>query len=227
MTTSNRTKDMVGKTYGHWTITAVGTGKQKLVGRCVCGTVRETLYAPNLKTGKSQSCGCVSRAAAAKRNTTHGRTGTREYWVWKGMISRCDSPSNKSYPRYGGRGITVCPEWYDIDRFLRDMGPKPSPSHSLERVDNDMGYSAENCVWATQAEQVRNTRRTKKVVVAGETICAKDACADFGIAYTTFLSRCVDAGLTHQEGVDAGLLSPDDMRFKQAGASVRIPEVCE
>lgn len=217
---TNKTSDMVGHTYGRWTIIGLGAGKQKLIGRCECGLVRSTLYAPNLKSGKSRSCGCLAREEASKRSI-HGRTGTKEYWVWKEMIYRCTSKWHKNYNLYGGRGISVCREWYDIEKFISDMGPKPSVMHSLERVDNNKGYSKENCIWATKSEQSRNTRRTKIVNVGGEAMCAKDACEASGISYTTFRSRCEAAGVSEQEGADLGLLEPSDRRFTCEGQYVR------
>ena len=77
------------------------------------------------------------------------------------MRNRCLSPSNKSYDSYGGRGITICDAWNDFPTFVEDMGDKPSPEHSLDRIDNDGPYSPDNCRWATPAEQVGNQRLRK------------------------------------------------------------------
>ena len=83
------------------------------------------------------------------------------YGIWKGMRNRCTNPKNKAYPGYGGRGISVCEAWDDFDQFCQDMGDRPSPTHSIDRIDNDKGYSPDNCRWATPAEQCVNKRLRK------------------------------------------------------------------
>lgn len=98
--------------------------------------------------------------------TTHGAARsyrqTLEYRSWIGMKERCSNPKNKCYASYGGRGIRVCDRWIsDFSQFLADMGPKPSPKHSIDRIDNDGHYEPANCRWATTTQQVRNSRRTR------------------------------------------------------------------
>jgi hypothetical protein len=80
------------------------------------------------------------------------------YRTWVGMLQRCTNPRHISYPRYGGRGISVCDEWRSFERFLADMGEKPSPAHSIDRINNFVGYSKNNCRWATSKEQAQNKR---------------------------------------------------------------------
>lgn len=93
---------------------------------------------------------------------THGLSRTLEYRIWRGMITRCTNPNRESWKKYGGRGISVCARWRSsFESFLADMGPRPSPRHSIEREDNDGNYEPGNCRWATATEQGRNTRRTK------------------------------------------------------------------
>ncbi|SPA00497.1 conserved hypothetical protein [Cupriavidus taiwanensis] len=89
-----------------------------------------------------------------------------EYTAWVDMIQRCTNPKQESYADYGGRGITVCPEWReDFGRFLADLGPRPSPKHSLERRDIHESYCPSNCRWATNIEQ-QNNKRTNVISLA-------------------------------------------------------------
>jgi hypothetical protein len=96
---------------------------------------------------------------------THGANvrGNRkpEYNVWAKMRQRCENPNSKDYKNYGGRGIGVCEQWSDFSIFYRDMGDRPSEAHTIERVDNDKGYSPDNCIWATRDVQARNKRPRK------------------------------------------------------------------
>ena len=107
------------------------------------------------------------KIALAKTKHGHARDRTTEYHIWAGMIKRCRNPKCKAFENYGGRGITVCDRWNDYVAFLADMGPRPSPSHTLDRIKNDEGYGPDNCRWATWIEQARNRRPRKK-----KTVCA-------------------------------------------------------
>lgn len=119
---------------------------------CDCGASLDVL-AGNLLSGKSRSCGCVRRR--------HGKWKVPEYGVWRAIMQRCENPKSPAFRNYGGRGVGVCPAWRDFAVFYGDMGSRPSPLHSIERVDNDKGYEPSNCVWATQVGQGRNRRTSK------------------------------------------------------------------
>ena len=97
-------------------------------------------------------------------NKTHGMSGTPEYQAWHDMKRRCFNHNTKQYLDWGGRGITVCDRWLDFENFLADMGSRPTSKHSLDRIDNDGDYSAENCKWATKAEQQNNKRNNKPLI---------------------------------------------------------------
>lgn len=142
---------------------------------CDCGA-EKSVDQRQLAGGKTKSCGCLhregSRARAAsliEENTRHGMYATPEYRAWGDMLNRCRNPKHRCYAYYGGRGITVCARWLKSDAFLADMGPRPSPKHSLERIDNSKGYSPENCRWATRAVQANNTRKVRQITAFGRT----------------------------------------------------------
>ena len=114
--------------------------------------------------------------------------GTPEYSAWQHMKQRCANPNNKDYDHYGGRGISYCLAWDDFENFYADMGPRPEGC-TLDRIDNEGDYEPGNCRWATQTQQVRNSRRTVVISVNGERMCLKDAAAMFDINYSTARTR--------------------------------------
>jgi hypothetical protein len=92
------------------------------------------------------------------RQAKHGLSKRPEVTVWRGMVSRCTNQNATDYPRYGGRGIMVCDRWRLFANFFADMGERPSPKHSIDRIDNDGNYEPDNCRWATASEQRLNQR---------------------------------------------------------------------
>jgi len=137
--------------------------------QCDCGnTAHIRTYC--LTGGVTGSCGCIVK----EMKTTHGMSNIDTYSSWKSMKRRCYTVSNKSYKNYGARGITVCDRWRDsFQNFFDDMGYRPNKM-SIERIDNDKGYSKENCKWATYAEQNRNRRGNRKITHNGVTMIATD-----------------------------------------------------
>lgn len=131
--------------------------------RCDCGREKEILLADVLR-GHTLSCGCLRRDTTRTSKLIHGaarrRQHTAEYRSWRGLLTRTGNPSNPAFPYYGGRGISVCLRWVkSFEHFLADMGKKPSPLHSIERVNNDGDYTPSNCVWATPKQQAANRRK--------------------------------------------------------------------
>jgi len=135
---------------------------------CDCGTVK-IVAQTSLKQGNVQSCGCLGRERRRESRTTHGLTGIPEYWVYHHMIQRCYNERDVEYRNYGARGITVCDDWRAaFENFFASMGRRPSPKHSLERIDNEKGYAPDNCKWATLKEQNNNRRGNHRITVNNE-----------------------------------------------------------
>ena len=158
---------MIGQKFRMLTVLAkahkLPDGHTAWLCRCDCG--KEVTIAGNhlRKSNGTMSCGCAKRT----HGESHGEGLTPLYRVWLSMRERCNNPDCKSFTNYGGRGITVCPEWDDYLVFKADMGDRPK-GRSLDRIDNSGPYSKANCRWATQQEQVWNTRVARWVEFNGE-----------------------------------------------------------
>lgn len=129
------------------------------------------------------------------------------------MHRRCDTPSVRSYPRYGGRGIRVCERWKSFLNFLRDMGPRPSPLHSIERTDNDGNYEPSNCKWATASEQARNRSTSRKVTALGETRSLAEWSERLGVSRETIAMR-LDLGWSPDRAMSQSLRKPRTLTIR-------------
>lgn len=184
---------MAGRRHGGLTvIERVGTSKSRDAiwsYRCDCGrTGQATGYA--IRSGKTTSCPECALSRFASRSITHGETESAEYRTWTDMKTRCFNPMSTGYARYGGRGITVCDRWKNsFEAFLQDMGRKPSPDHSIDRIDNDQGYKPSNCRWATAYEQTMNRRNTAFVTIGGVTKALVEWCDIYGCTATAAYRR--------------------------------------
>lgn len=145
--------------------------------RCRCGKV-VTASGAHLREGSIRSCGCLVVDVMTRRSTKHGEfkdgKWSPEYRSWCGLKKRCLNKFDKEYPRYGGRGIRVFRGWIkSFKAFLRHVGRRPSPLHSLDRIDNSVGYIPGNLRWATRSQQQRNTRRNVNLTIGRRTMCLK------------------------------------------------------
>lgn len=137
--------------------------------QCDCGR-QKTVYANSLQRGATTSCDCLHKEHTQKRSLRHGLRNTPEYYIHRSMLNRCNNPHDPAYTDYGGRGITVDPVLYDIQRWLRELGgPRPSSQHTLERINNERGYVRGNICWATRKEQAQNRRNTRRLTIGGIT----------------------------------------------------------
>jgi hypothetical protein len=174
-----------------WTVLRPGDRQRYVTCRCDCGTVRD-VFSGNLAAGSSTSCGCRwfarGPATAAYR---HGLSHTAEWNTYHSMLRRCYNPASRDFPKYGGRGISVCDEWRaSIVAFVTDMGRRPD-GMTLERIDNDGDYGPENCRWASKADQARNTRRNVIVSYEGRSQTLTEWARELGINHQTLSARYI------------------------------------
>ena len=192
-----RTQDLTGRQFGRWTVLAFGGYIPRPGGdlqatwscSCHCGTLR-TVIAPSLLHHLSQSCGCLRVDRTRASVTTHGQWGSPEYWAWHSMLQRCYNTHHKQFHDYGGRHIAVCEPWrVSFAAFFADLGPRPTPQHTLERLDNNQGYFPGNVTWATRAAQQRNRRVNHWITWDNETLCLSDWATRLGLGVPSLLKR--------------------------------------
>lgn len=191
--TGRRIPDLTGETFGLLKAIAYAghSPEHRAMWDCVCECGQKvTVRAERLRGGHVKSCGCLVKRRMSRLNRTHGRSKTPLYRVWRRMIDRCENEKNDSFQYYGSRGIAVCAEWRNsFEAFERDMGPGYGAGLSIDRINNDRGYSADNCRWATDTEQNRNRRFNRLITFKGETRCVAEWAELVGIKYTTLIQR--------------------------------------
>lgn len=194
-----------GDRFGKWTFVGEIT-RSRWALRCECGT-EKSARAGDVRNGHSKSCGCSSNHSNRRdgKLRKHGVTfDDKIYRAWQSIKQRVFNPNVRNYHRYGGRGISMCPQWAgDFEAFRAAVGTPPSPSHSLDRIDNDGDYAPGNVRWATASEQRTNQRDSILVALSGSTKARPLAewCRERGVKYATAWRR-LQAGLSPDQALD-------------------------
>ena len=217
----NTSKDVTGQKFNMLTaIKIVGKRQKANLWLCLCECGQEThAIVSQLTRGDRTSCGCKRKHSRGPRpdlsqrnkdRATHSMTGNYTYSSWKAMKARCFDKKDKDYPRWGGRGITVCDEWRNsFVEFYKDMGERPK-SHSIDRINNDGNYEPGNCRWAIQKTQSNNTRKNYYIEYMGRTQTAKQWAEELNkVEYKTILYRLRTGWDTH-----AALTTPSTIKRK-------------
>lgn len=197
--------DLTGLRFGRLTVTSraasAAGGRSQFTCVCDCGAI-VVVGGRHLRSSDTRSCGCWRVEAS----TTHGMRGSPEWRTWISMKTRCLNSHRSEYTRYGGRGITICDRWlHSFESFFADMGERPTPWHSIDRINNDGNYEPDNCRWATVQQQAENRSNVQQLEFGGQVDTLKGWSRRSGIPYST-LRRRLTAGwplwkaLDHREG---------------------------
>ena len=158
---------------------------------CDCGNFKTVTW-DSISAG-TRSCGCLQHEKKFEYLITHGMSKSPEYSIWCLIKRRCTNPKDKCFATYSKRGI--CQEWLNsFEAFYKDMGPRPSPEHTIDRIDNDGPYSPNNCRWATKPEQARNKSSNVNLTYQGKTQCLTDWAKEMNMPKLTLYSRLKRSG---------------------------------
>lgn len=212
-------EDLTGKRFGRLTAVKYTGRRTENVNKypiwecvCECGNIA-FVNSCALKSGHTKSCGCYARDMKSKVHGTHHGSKTRLYNVWFGMKQRCTKETDDAYQSYGGRGITLCPEWEDFANFrewaIANGYDENAKTHecTIDRIDNNGPYSPENCRWVTPDIQSRNKRNNRYYTINGETMILKDWARHVGVDVRTICAR-LNRGWT----IEDALFKPIDHR---------------
>lgn len=202
---------MIGQRFGRLVVVTEAHKTRHRHWKCMCDCGNgHVVRGSSLKNGHTQSCGCLGAErrlkAATEAKIKHGRSKTSIYNVWASMVQRCRDHNDKRWSSYGGRGITVCERWANFANFLEDMGERPT-GLTLDRVDVNGNYSPDNCRWATQSQQMNNTRRNVHISYNGENFTISQWAEKIGINKGTLWNRIRKLGMSIEKA-----LSTNDLR---------------
>jgi hypothetical protein len=203
-------EDWVGRKFGRLTVVDIkrfeGAGSV-LECQCECGVIINA-RSGNLNGGSTASCGCL----ALEARSTHRMTSSRVYVIWRGMKSRC-RPNSRHAPNYYNRGITVCKRWRIFENFYEDMGDPPD-NYTLERIDNNKGYSPDNCKWATYEENLSNRRNNNLITVFGKTQTLTRWAREAKLPVSTLKNRLYRAKMRPEDALIAPLYAQQRGKIK-------------
>lgn len=208
----------VGDKFGSLLVNGLSFGERSTGGKtylasvtCDCGSTL-TVEKYNLTSGNTARCSECAKASRGRKKSTHGNSmsfkdrnprGYNCYTRWQAMKRRCNNPSDKRFSDYGGRGIKVCDRWLEsYENFLTDMGLPPEISYQIDRVDNSLGYSKENCKWVTRIENSRNKRNNRLIEVDGEIKTLSEWAELSGVGREAISAR-INRGISPKKAMDS------------------------
>lgn len=184
-------RDLTGQRFGRLTVVRFDsvdrTRNVRWMCRCDCG-IEKVIQKAALVSGSQVSCGCAKRESLISKMTIHGMSGSRTHNAWREMWGRSRGYRKADFAHYRARGINVCEQWRSFDNFYADMGECPD-GLTLERVNNDLGYSRDNCRWATMHDQNRNRRANRMVEIEGRTMCVMDWIKELNLGQSKVYNR--------------------------------------
>lgn len=198
----SKKQDLTGLVYGQLTVLQElpSNGKYtRWLCRCDCGK-EKSIISVALRQGTTVSCGCYGRKNSSQRNSTHGMSKSPEYYIWDSMKQRCCNAKSKGFKAYGGKGISLCDEWLSFDNFFADMGNRPDDKSQIDRIDNNKGYSKENCRWVSMTENCRNKGNNRLITYNNVTKCMSAWAEETGLKRVTIQHR-LNAGWSDADAI--------------------------
>lgn len=193
----------IGDKIGAWTVIDIWP-RGRYVCRCACGAEKIKSAGALHVAARQKSAGC--RRCLGRRMSIHGETDTEMHIIWQGIVARCTQSSNTAFPRYGARGIRVAATWLGPTgyvRFKEYIGPRPSPAHSIDRIDGRGNYEPGNVRWATPKEQARNMRTNRRLCFGGLNLPCSEWAERLGMDWRVFHRR-----LTRGWSVQRAIITP-------------------
>lgn len=194
--------------------------------RCDCGTIRVHARS-TLETGRTHSCGCLARELSSDRKRTHGMSTHKLFPVWNSMMSRCYKNQDPAFERYGGRGISVCRRWHDVRNFIADNEHFVAPGLSMDRKNNNRGYTRQNVRWVDAKTQSRNRRNVVMATYKGRTKPLVSWATELGLNPKTILTRVTILGWPVREALETPIskFNRRSSLVSWKGHSITLPEL--